>query len=137
MAPTSIAPMYSQKRAHIVVAELQRAGVDKARVSTVGHGKRVSTSAALRRSSHPNSSSAKKGFGWAEVFVHLDGAELPPRPDYYQGGRSVGRRAGAPIDDVFYHEEGAVDSESDERESEDDGSDLGATVQRRRSCVIS
>lgn len=82
-APPSIAHAYSMERANLVVSELARHGISRSRITPIGHGKRVSASSALRESEHPNAASAKSGFGWAEIFVKLDGIELPRRPDFY------------------------------------------------------
>ena len=41
-------------------------------------------------STHANAQVARNGYGWGEVFLHLRGAELPPRPDYYRPGATCG-----------------------------------------------
>ena len=48
-------------------------------------------------SDHPNASSAKQGFGWAEVYFHLHGLELPPRPEFYPSTVTRGELPPAPM----------------------------------------
>lgn len=86
-APCMIAQPYSEERASLVAFELEALGVPSERITTSGWGKTV-TEVALT-SAHPNSASAKSGYGWAEMFFILDAPHserqrvLPPRPDYY------------------------------------------------------
>ena len=93
-APPSIAHAYSLERANLVVNELTRHGISRSRITPVGHGKRVSASSALRESAHPNAASARSGFGWAEIFVQLDGLEQPRRPDFYSAAQPPGGGGG-------------------------------------------
>jgi len=87
-APPSIAFSYSLERAELIIAELMRHGVGRERITPVGHGKRISASVAMLRSTHPNARSARHGNGWAELFLHFPATqaascmELPRRPDY-------------------------------------------------------
>lgn len=121
-APGSIAHSYSLKRAELVVRELERRGVGSDRLDTVGHGKRVSSSSAVQRSTHPNARSAQAGFGWAEIFISLDGLEMPARPDFYPP--RVASAGASCIDGVL---RAAV-----RRQIDDDGE----STRRRRMCVI-
>ena len=72
---------------------LENEGVERSRLFVFGHGKSLSASAAvLEHSTHPNAAPARSGYGWAEIFIDLDGVELPARPDYYgRGARSDNR----------------------------------------------
>ena len=80
---------------------------------------------AQRVASTPNAASARSGFGWAEIFVALDGVELPARPDFYDIPRPENRIPGPPRLD---------DGESDD--DDDDAAPPSPTV-RRQFCVIS
>ena len=86
-APPGIADHYCMRRAELVAHELQRCGCDQSQLRKVSHGLRVSSSQAILQSKHPNAHSAKCGYGWAEIFLQIDGIELPARPDFYQGHR--------------------------------------------------
>ena len=81
-APPRVAGEFSVQRAKIVAQQLCRLGVERERLSTRGHGKAIASGAALC-SRHPNAETARAGLGWAEIFITLDGDELPERPDYY------------------------------------------------------
>lgn len=83
--PSHIAQFYSAERAEVVVHELAQChGISRGRLTAVGHGKRLSASpAVLEHSTHPNAASARSGYGWAEVFISIDGIQLPARPDFY------------------------------------------------------
>jgi hypothetical protein len=82
-APPRIAVLYSEERARKVMHELATSSVACDRVALIGHGKTVTTSTAMQLSRHPNSASARSGYGWVEIFIQIDGLELPARPDYY------------------------------------------------------
>ena len=125
-APPMIARTYSEERAAIVVDALVERGVDRRRVPPGGHGKAVSAGPAIRNSEHPNAASARSGFGWAEIFVALDGVELPARPDFYDIPRPENRIPGPPRLD---------DGESDD--DDDDAPGAPAAAARRQFCVIS
>lgn len=87
-APQGISTSYSMRRADAIVQELQKVGCgNRQRILTVPYGKRVSTSEAIYMSTHPNSKSAKRGFGWAEIRIVLDGLEFPQPPDYILAAR--------------------------------------------------
>jgi len=126
-APPEIAHAYSLERADLVVHALQRRGVSAARVSQIGHGKRVSASSAVLRSNHPNAKSAQSGYGWAEIFVHINSLEVPARPDFYP---PVSRAHAPSVSclDGFLHTTTRQQREQRERDE---------PAHRRRQCVIS
>ena len=93
-APGGIAMSYSARRGSVIAAVLvmnHNIAVDRLRVRC--WGKRVAKRAA--KSAHPNSESARAGYGWGEVFLLMDGVELPARPDYYYD--KVGLQCGAEL----------------------------------------
>lgn len=83
--PNQVAFHYSTERAEMVARELAEGHlISRGRLTAVGHGKRLSASrAVLMHSTHPNAGSARSGYGWAEIFISIDGIELPARPDFY------------------------------------------------------
>jgi hypothetical protein len=89
-APRSIAISYSISRAANVAAALvwdHNIAVSRLRVRA--WGKLLTKRAA--KSAHPNGDAARAGYGWGEVFLMVDGLELPRRPDYYRAGIECGR----------------------------------------------
>lgn len=53
------------------------------RIEVNAWGRRVSN--IVQNLSHPYSTVANDGRGWAELYVQLGDLELPPKPDYYDG----------------------------------------------------
>jgi len=86
-APAFVAEEYSSRRANLVRDELAAKGLPRERVTCTGHGKAIAVRALA--STHPNAESARAGFGWAELYVHYGGCELPPRPDFYPSRPAV------------------------------------------------
>jgi hypothetical protein len=102
--PLGIAGRFSRARGMVVVDELTRYGNNtthedaaadgdarmkdfggRSRVTLNAWGRRIADNAAMGGSTHPHTALAKKGKGWVEIFLVLDGIELPSRPDYYKG----------------------------------------------------
>ena len=77
-APSAFAPALTRQRARAIVAHLERLGVDtRARCMAMrGWGKQIAVAAGWE----PGLESAR-----AELFLSLDGVELPSRPHYYDG----------------------------------------------------
>lgn len=69
-----IAPGFTRERARAVQEELEACGVEEARVSITGWGKKVAAAAGW----HPGKESAR-----AELFFSVDGVTFPPRPRAY------------------------------------------------------
>lgn len=84
-APARFATVFSRSRGEAVSGELIDFAIQNAadRVTMNPWGRRVTQRAAL--SEHKNGSIAREGRGWVEVYLVLDGLELPRRPPYYEG----------------------------------------------------
>ena len=83
------------ERCRVVSSELVCAGAPAERIVLVSHGRKVAASTALHHtSSHPNANSAKAGYGWAEMFIQIDGLEMPARPDFYSAAGGGSRLMG-------------------------------------------
>lgn len=76
-APPNYAPHFTRARAWFVAMRLMEQDVPPQRIiSTIGWGKDIAIAAGWQ----PGLESAI-----AELFFHLDGLTLPPRPSYYHG----------------------------------------------------
>jgi len=131
-APTGIAHAYSVQRAKLITAELARLGVMRERITPIGNGKQISASRAVRSSVHPNAGSAARGYGWAEIFLHIDGVELPPRPDYYPPSERTCHASFSGVRAEFN------DVSCDDNDDSDDGDIRGRDVHDRRRfrCIV-
>ena len=140
-APRAIATQYSVQRGELVVSELAKRGVDRSRLAVAGHGRRVSASDALQESEHPNTGSARRGYGWAEVFVTIDGTELPARPDYYSAASATSHPAAGPSSSIAFNWWRAAPGEEDDSDDDNDedmqGPGPAVAGGRRSRCVIS
>jgi hypothetical protein len=109
--PLGIAGTFSRARGMVVVDELTRSGHSNSntgedadgdsvmgalvdRVTLNAWGRRISDHAAMvgGGSTHPYTTLAKQGKGWVEMYLDLDGIELPCRPDFYKGFFAVNHR---------------------------------------------
>jgi hypothetical protein len=77
-------------------------------------------------STHPYTALAKKGKGWVEIFLELDGIELPSRPDYYKGFVAVNHEVNLELYLFRLFEDTSSSSSSSEEEEESDREEEGA-----------
>ena len=93
IAPSGIAGSFSQARGMAVRYALENCfdeiytgnEIDVTdRIHIQAWGRRVALAAASQRS-HPFGDLARQGKGWVELYVQLDGMQLPQRPSFYNG----------------------------------------------------
>ena len=136
-APSDVAVSYCLNRGAVLAAILvwyHQIAVE--RLVVRAWGKRLNKHA--RRSSHPNGDASRAGYGWGELFLRLEGTEVPARPDYYGhgvdcaqeiGGRSDGGALASKVSDAAatlraaHRLSAASKQPSSDEDDEDDDSD--------------
>lgn len=92
-ASLDIAVSLSVRRGAVIAAMLvEQHKISVERITVRAWGKRLLSHA--RESSHPTGRAARAGHGWADLFMELEGTELPGRPAYYGHGVGCARELG-------------------------------------------
>lgn len=93
IAPSGIAESFSRTRGIAVRYKLENCFVDiyqgnevdvADRITVQSWGRRAALEVAAQ-ASHPFGDLARQGKGWVEIYVDLDGMQVPSRPSFYNG----------------------------------------------------